>query len=82
MFHCYTKTEYRALSKVWVQDLNFDSVCVCVCVCVCSNMFKTVLLFVVRILQCSLADLEFEILLPQPPMCWDYRHVSPCQAVA
>jgi hypothetical protein len=27
------------------------------------------------------AGLELEIFLPQPPKCWDYRHVSPCLAL-
>lgn len=26
------------------------------------------------------ADLELVILLPQPPVCWDCRHVPPCPA--
>jgi hypothetical protein len=26
------------------------------------------------------ADLELEILLPQPPECWDYPYATPCSA--
>jgi hypothetical protein len=40
--------------------------------CVCEGFFQD------RVLQTiCLASLELLILQPQPPQCWDYRHVPP-----
>ena len=57
--------------------------CVCVCVCVCVCMFVCVFVFeanshavglLARNSLCDEVGLELlEILLPQPPTCWEYR---------
>jgi hypothetical protein len=40
-------------------------------------MFKIIYLFETGSHYIAQAGLELSILLPQPPECWDYRHVPP-----
>jgi hypothetical protein len=41
-----------------------------------------ILIFCVRVWLCGPGWLEFVILLPQPPECWDYRCVPPHPALS
>jgi hypothetical protein len=72
---CYTFTVYKDMLNLGPVDLKI--------------LF--IWFFSDRVSLCSLglpqtcnvdqAGLEFEILLPQPPKCWDCRHVPPCLAL-